>query len=85
MIVFEGCSTEIATLYVGCAALPARRRRQLAAADLAHWLVMALDGYAIHHHLNPRAAVSDATLEVVTAMILGAPVARRAGAGRGKK
>lgn len=52
-------------------ALPPARRRTLADARLAHLLVMAFDGFIIYRHVNPRAPVDDATLEVVCAMLLG--------------
>jgi AcrR family transcriptional regulator len=52
-------------------ALPPPRRVELGRARLGHLLVMALDGYAIHTHINPRGAADDATIEAVAAMLLG--------------
>jgi AcrR family transcriptional regulator len=52
-------------------ALPARRRKQLGRARLAHLLVMAFNGYIIYHHINPKAALDDPTVEAVCTMLLG--------------
>ena len=57
-------------------ALPAPRRRALAQARLAHLLVMAFDGFIIHHHVNPRAPLGDATIDTVCAMLLGRALQR---------
>lgn len=54
-------------------ALPAKRRKRLQKARLAHLLVMAFDGYIVYHHINPRAPLDDATVEAVCAMLLGEP------------
>ena len=53
-------------------AVPAPRRSRLKKARLAHVLVMAFDGFAIHRHLhNGEDPVDDATIGVVAAMLLG--------------
>ena len=59
-------------------ALPAPRRAELGRARLGHLLVMALDGYAIHTHINPRGSADEATIDAVAAMLLGGPVPARA-------
>jgi AcrR family transcriptional regulator len=53
------------------ASLPAERNRKLRNARLAHLLVMAFNGYIIYHHINPRAALDEDTVEAVAAMLLG--------------
>ena len=53
-------------------ALPPARRARLSKARLAHVLIMAFDGFAIHRHLHPKGAVvDDFTIDAVAAMILG--------------
>jgi AcrR family transcriptional regulator len=51
-------------------ALPAKRRKQLGRARLAHLLVMAFNGYIIYHHIDPEAPIDDATVEAVCTMLL---------------
>ena len=58
-------------------ALPAPRRAEVGRARLGHLLVMALDGYAIHTHINPRGAADEATIEAVASMLLGGTAAAR--------
>jgi AcrR family transcriptional regulator len=52
-------------------ALPARRKKELGKARLAHLLVMAFDGFIIYHHVDPNAPLDDATVDAVCAMLLG--------------
>jgi AcrR family transcriptional regulator len=55
-------------------ALPADRRLRLRKARLAHVVIMAFDGFAIHRHLHPREnPIDDATISAVAAMLAGAP------------
>jgi AcrR family transcriptional regulator len=54
-------------------ALPASRRRIVDKARIAHVLVMALDGYSIHHHVNSSGAADDATIEAIAKLLLGSP------------
>lgn len=54
-----------------CGALPEARQPQVHAARLAHMLVMTLDGYAIHNHINPRGVADDATIDAMARMLQG--------------
>jgi len=55
-------------------ALPPKRRSRLRKARLAHVLIMAFDGFAIHRHLHPRETlIDDATINAVAAMLIGEP------------
>jgi AcrR family transcriptional regulator len=50
---------------------PARRSR-LGQARLAHVVIMAFDGFAIHRHLHPRKSpIDDTTIDAVAAMLIG--------------
>ncbi len=63
-------------------ALPPARRSVVDKTRLAHLLVMALDGYSIHKHINPRGAADDATIDAMAKLLLGvAPRPRRRGNG----
>ena len=58
--------------------LPPARRRVVYEARLAHMLVMALDGYAIHNHINPRGVADEQTIDAMARLLLGeAPVRSR--------
>jgi AcrR family transcriptional regulator len=52
-------------------ALPPGRRAIVDQARLAHMMVMALDGYSIHNHINPRGIADDATIDVMASLLLG--------------
>ena len=53
-------------------ALPLARRRRLARARIAHVIIMAFDGFAIHRHLHPEEnPIGDATIAVVASILLG--------------
>ena len=52
-------------------ALPAKRKKLLGRARLAHLLVMAFNGYIVYHHINPAAPLDDATVDAVCTMLLG--------------
>ena len=52
--------------------LKAGRRARLRKAILAHLIIKALDGFAIHRHLHPREnPIDDATIDAVAAMLTG--------------
>jgi AcrR family transcriptional regulator len=53
-------------------ALPAARRSVVDKTRLAHLLVMALDGFSIHNHINPGGAADNATINVMASFLLGA-------------
>ena len=53
-------------------ALPPQRRSVVDKTRLAHLLVMALDGYSIHNHINPRGAADNATIDAMAELLLGA-------------
>lgn len=57
-------------------ALPVRRRRILEKADVAHFLVMAMDGYIVFHHVAPRRSCDDATVEFLCDLFLGSTSAK---------
>ena len=53
-------------------ALPEARRSQMKRARLAHVVIMAFDGFAIHRHLHPKEnPIDDATIAAVAGMLLG--------------
>ena len=53
-------------------ALPPERGSRLRRARLAHVLIMAFDGFAIHRHFHPEEnPVDDATINAFAAMLLG--------------
>ena len=52
--------------------LPVERRRRLRKARIAHVLIMAFDGFAIHRHLHPdEDPIDDATINAVASMLIG--------------
>ena len=57
-------------------ALPVGRRRMLKKADVAHFLVMAMDGYIVFHHVAPRRSCDDATVELLCDLFLGSSSGR---------
>jgi AcrR family transcriptional regulator len=64
-------------------ALPPHRRSVVDKTRLAHLLVMALDGYSIHNHINPRGVADNATIEAMAELLLGASRRPRGRNGRG--
>jgi AcrR family transcriptional regulator len=61
-------------------AVPPTRRARLRRARIAHVLIMAFDGFAIHRHLHPdRPPVDAATIDVFVGMLLGEPSATGGG------
>ena len=53
-------------------ALPPERRSRLRRARLAHILIMAFDGFAIHRHLHPQEnPIDDATINAFVTMLIG--------------
>jgi AcrR family transcriptional regulator len=64
-------------------ALPPHRRSVVDKTRLAHLLVMALDGYSIHNHINPRGVADNATIEAMAELRLGASRRPRGRNGRG--
>ena len=57
--------------------LDPQRRRQFARADIGHFLVMAFDGYIIHHRIDPRHPIDNATLNALVKVFCN-PVTRPA-------
>jgi AcrR family transcriptional regulator len=53
------------------ATLPPRRALIVDEARMAHVLVMALDGYSIHKHVNPRGTADEATIDMIARLLLG--------------
>jgi AcrR family transcriptional regulator len=64
-------------------ALPPPRRSVVDKTRLAHLLVMALDGYSIHNHINPRGVADNATIDAMADLLLGASPRPRGRNGRG--
>ena len=64
-------------------ALPPHRRSVVDKTRLAHLLVMALDGYSIHNHINPRGVADNATIDAMAELLLGASRRPRGRNGRG--
>jgi AcrR family transcriptional regulator len=58
-------------------ALPVSRRHIVDNARIAHVLMMALDGYSIHYHINPRGAADDAMIEQMAKLLIGRAQARQ--------
>jgi AcrR family transcriptional regulator len=55
-------------------ALPVDRKSRFRKARIAHVIIMAFDGFAIHRHLHPaESAVDDATIAAVVTMLIGDP------------
>ena len=53
-------------------ALPPGKRARWRKSRLAHLLIMAFDGFAIHHHLHPdENPIDDATISAIAAMLSG--------------
>ncbi len=52
-------------------ALPPRRRRLIGDAQVAHFLIMALDGYVVLHHVTPDRSCTDSTIEFLCDLFLG--------------
>jgi AcrR family transcriptional regulator len=52
-------------------ALPKSRHAMVDKARIAHVLVMALDGYSIHNHVNSRGVADDATIDAMAKLLLG--------------
>ena len=52
--------------------LPSARRSVVDKTRLAHLLVMALDGYSIHNHINKGGAADNATINAMASFLLGA-------------
>lgn len=50
--------------------LPPAQARRVRSRELAHALMMAVDGYTINHRLNPRARCSKALVEAFAALLL---------------
>jgi AcrR family transcriptional regulator len=53
------------------AALPPGRGRIVDKTRIAHVLVMALDGYSIHKHINPRRVADEATIDMIARLLVG--------------
>lgn len=58
-------------------ALPPARQKVIDEARIAHMMVMALDGYSIHNHINPRGVADEATVDAMAKLLLGAAKTRR--------
>lgn len=55
-------------------AVPPPQRTRLRRARVAHVLIMAFDGFAIHHHLHPdRAPVDRTTIDAFVRMLMAEP------------
>jgi AcrR family transcriptional regulator len=52
-------------------ALPPQRRQLIGDAQVAHFLIMALDGYVVLHHVTPNRSCTDSTIEFLCDLFLG--------------
>ena len=52
-------------------ALPRERRHLVRKASFAHLMVMAFNGFAMHHHINPDRPCDDQTIDLVCDLLLG--------------
>jgi AcrR family transcriptional regulator len=63
-------------------ALPKERRHLVRKAFFAHLMVMAFNGFAMHHHINPGRPCDDETIDFLCGLLLGegyAPAGPRSG------
>lgn len=78
----EWCKQTLNDMLEKC--LPAERQAVLADGHCAHLLFMAFDGFSLNRRLNPKAACGDEVIELVCALLEGAPLrAARATTGSG--
>jgi len=54
-------------------ALPEERHPLVRGTDVAHLVVMAMDGYIMYRHTMPDRACSDATIDAFCTMLSGMP------------
>ena len=52
-------------------ALPKERRHLIRKAFFAHLMVMAFNGFAMHHHINPGRPCDDETIDFLCGLLLG--------------
>lgn len=52
-------------------ALPRERRHLVRKAYFAHLMVMAFNGFAMHHHINPDRPCDDETIDFICGLLLG--------------
>lgn len=52
-------------------ALPKERRHLVCKAFFAHLMVMAFNGFAMHHHINPGRPCDDETIDFLCGLLLG--------------
>ena len=52
-------------------ALPKERRHLVRKAFFAHLMVMAFNGFAMHHHINPGRPCDDETIDFLCGLLLG--------------
>jgi AcrR family transcriptional regulator len=62
---------KILSMVVG--ALPPERRVDIEDVDIAHFLIMAFNGYIVYHHVAPTRPCSDATIEYLCDLMLAGP------------
>ena len=53
--------------------LPPERRADVDGVDIAHFLIMAFNGYIVYHHVAPSRPCSDATIEYLCDLMLTGP------------
>lgn len=58
-------------------ALPPARRLDIEGVDIAHFLIMAFNGYIVYHHVAPNRPCSDATIEYLCDLMLAGPARSR--------
>jgi AcrR family transcriptional regulator len=62
---------KILSMVIG--ALPPERRVDIEGVDIAHFLIMAFNGYIVYHHVAPTRPCSDATIEYLCDLMLAGP------------
>jgi AcrR family transcriptional regulator len=62
---------KILSMVIG--ALPPARRADIEGVDIAHFLIMAFNGYIVYHHVAPNRPCSDATIEYLCDLMLAGP------------
>lgn len=68
----EWCKQTLNDMLHKC--LPAERQVVLADGHCVHLLFMAFDGFSLNRRLNPKAACSDAVIDIVCTLLEGTPL-----------
>jgi AcrR family transcriptional regulator len=66
------------------ASLPPERHGDVRGVDIAHFLIMAFNGYIVYRHVAPHRPCSDATIEYLCDIMLAGPIGAKPKAARKK-